>query len=220
MSPKILSALCCVSVAAFASAAMSDNVLKVAPAVHWTGKVTANEAKNSPDAPVVIFTNLGTDPLNLYNALEGGYYVAGPTNGTIADSQWMAVPFKTKAAAVHATRLQAAIGWISGTKQVRLNIYTDAGGVVGTLVGGGQTANIPDLGVCCALATVNIPAPGIALLANTNYWLVAQSTNGAQDLLSAWQSSVNTNIGGNVGNAGWFTFSSLWPAAKISGTQP
>jgi hypothetical protein len=222
MSPKILSALCCVSVVAFASTAMSDNVLKVAPAVHWTGKNVANEATNSPDAPVTIFTNLGTDPLNLYNALEGGYYVAGPTNTVpnLGVSQWMALPFKTRAAAVHATRLQAAIGWIQGVKQVRLSIYTDAGGVVGTSLGGAQTANIPDLGVCCALATVNIAAPGIALAANTSYWLVATSTNGAPDFAGAWQSSVNTNIGGNVDNTGWFTFSSLWPAGKITGTQP
>lgn len=220
MSSKILSALCCVSVAAFASAAMADNVLKVGPAAHYTGKVVPNANQNSPDAPVVIFNNLGTDPLNLYNALEGGYYVAGPTNGTIADSQWIAIPFSTKAAAVHAKNLQAAIGWVSGVKQVRLAIYTDAGGLVGTQVGGGVTATIPDLGVCCAMTTVVVPGAGVALLANTKYWLVAVSTAGAPDLLSAWQSSVLYNTGGNVGNAGWFTFSNLVPAAKITGTNP
>jgi len=201
---------------------MADNVLKVAPAVHYTGKVVANQNVNSPDAPVVIFNNLGTDPLNLYNALEGGYYVSGPNSLTVGTSQWIAVPFATKAAAVHAKKLQAAIGWIEGTKQVRLAIYTDAGGIVGTPVtgGGGVASTIPDLGVCCDLVTVNLPGAGAALTANTKYWLVALSTNGAQDLTSAWQSSVLYNIGGDVTNGGWFTFSALVPAGKISGTNP
>jgi len=198
---------------------MSDSALRVAPAVHYTGKVVPNSAENSPNAPTTIFTNLTTDPLNLYNALEGGYYVAGPTNGVISGSQWIGLPFKTKTAAVTAKSLQAAIGWISGTKQVKLSIYTDAGGVVGTRLGGGATTTIPDLGVCCALTVVNVPA-GIALAASTNYWLVAESSAGGPDLLGAWQYTNFYNPGGNVSAGGWFTFSNLVPAAKITGTVP
>ena len=222
MSSKILSALCCVSVAVFASAAMAGG-LKVAPPVVHPNYIVSNDAKNSPDAPVTIFNNLTTDPLALYDAINGGYYVAGPTNGVIATSQWIAVPFSTKAAAVHAKKLNAALGYISGTSQVRLAIYTDAGGVVGTAVagGGGVTATIPALGVCCALATVTLPGAGAALSANTKYWLVAIHTSGAQDLLSAWQATLlNDTIGGNVDNTGWFSFSGLIPAAKITGTNP
>jgi len=222
MTSKILSALCCVSISAFGSAAMAGG-LKVAPPVAHPNYIVANDARNSVEAPVVIFNNLTTDPLNLYDAINGGYYVAGPTNGVIATEQWIAVPFSTKAAAVHAKKLQAALGYISGTMQVRLAIYTDAGGVVGTPVtgGGGVTSTIPALGVCCALATVNLPGAGAALTANTAYWLVALHTNGAQDLLSAWQATLlNDTIGGNVDNTGWFSFSGLIPAAKINGTNP
>jgi hypothetical protein len=200
---------------------MAGTALKAAPPVVHPNYIIANGAKNSPDAPTVIFNNLTTDPLNLYDIINGGYYVAGPTNGVISDSQWMALPFATKAAAVHAKSLQTAIGYISGTKQVRIRIFTDAGGVPGTAVGGGSTTTVADLGICCALTTVNIAGAGAALTANTAYWLVADNTAGAPDFLSAWQATlVNDTIGGNVANGGWFAFSGLIPAAKISGTKP
>jgi hypothetical protein len=220
MSSKILSALCCASVMAFASTALADGVLQKSRPVHWTGKVVPNALQNSPDAPVTIFTNLGSDPANLYDALSGGWYVAGPTNTILGQSQWIALPFSTRNAAVHARSLRAAIGWIQGVKQVRLSIYTDSAGVPGTRLGGGATPNIPDLGVCCNLATVNVAAPGIALAANTKYWLVADTTPGAQDFVGAWQFSPNFLFGGNVANGGWFTQTNQVPAAQITGTQP
>src|SRR5262249_38304724 len=149
-----------------------------------------NSAINSPEAPATIFNNLTTDPLALYDIVSGGYYVAGPTAIDTGQSQWIAVPFKTKAAAVHAKSLNAALGYISGTAQVRLSVFTDAGGVPGTRLGGGTTTTIPALGVCCALATANVAGAGIALLANTNYWFVADSTSGAPDFESAWQATL------------------------------
>ena len=224
MSPKILSVLCCVSVAALASVATADTALKVAPGVVHAGKVVPNDARNSPDAPYTVYNNFSTDPLNLYNWLEGGYYVAGPTNPVLLQSQWMALPFTTKAApGQRARRADTAIGWISGVKSVRVRIYTDAGGVVGTPLAGQGAATataIPDLGVCCGVTTVNYPAPGPALAPNTAYWLVADSTAAGSDTLCAWQSTYFYNIGGNVANGGWFTFSALVPAAKITGTVP
>jgi hypothetical protein len=206
---------------AFASVAMAGNGLKSAPPVVHPNYIVANGAKNSPDAPTTIFNNLTTDPLALYDAISGGYYVAGPNNGVIATEQWIALPFKTKAAAVHAKSLQTAIGYISGTKQVRIRIFTDAGGVPGAALGGGSTTTVPDLGVCCGLAVVNIAGAGVALAANTQFWLVADHTAGALDFLGAWQATlVNDTIGGNVDSAGWFAFSGLIPAAKITGTNP
>jgi hypothetical protein len=195
--------------------------LKASGPAHTSDRVVPNSAINSPDAPTTIFNNFTTDPAALYDAINGGYYVGGPTNPVLGASPWVALPFATKAQAVHAKTLSTAIGYDSGGMQVRLRIFTDAGGVPGTAVGGGTTTTIPPWGVCCATTTVNVAGAGVALLANTKYWLVADNTSGAQDFLGVWQASlVNDTIGGNVANGGWFSFSGLIPAAKISGTVP
>jgi len=187
---------------------------------------------NGIDAAATIYTNLGP-ATNAYDVTVGAFYVAGPTN-TLAvppdppiAEQWLAIPFTPKQNS-HATTLQAAIGYISGTKRVRLGIYTDNAGVVGTRLAQGVVTTFPDAGVCCALATAHIAAPGVALTANTPYWLVAYSDDvNGPDLGAVWQ-PVNSLMGANVGQTGWQSFpyngingfGAGVPAGAVKGTVP
>lgn len=213
--------LCCLFVLTLACGALSASDLKVAPAREHATYVGSSFDIN-PMANVTIFSNLSSDPTNLYNAAAGGYYVCGLTCADVGTDQWIGIPFTNKVAD-HATTIQAAIGYISGTKRVLLGIYTDNPGVgPGTLLGQGAATNIPDSGTCCTLVQVKVGGTtGLALTANTKYWIVATSDdNRAPDFEGVWQASYTSDIGGNVSNAGWFTFSGLVPAGAVKGTNP
>jgi hypothetical protein len=188
--------------------------VKVAHTVH-AGPITP--AKDTPPALRTIYSNLGPTATDDYNDTTG-YYVTGPTNAVNGTEQAIALPFTPKVSA-HVTGLQAAIGWISGTKLVDIGLYSDNSGVVGTLLASGHSTHLPTFGSCCQLVTITIPST--AVTAGTQYWIVASSddTNGP-DLASVWQSSNDVNTGGNVSLGGWFTFSNNWPAGAAKGTVP
>jgi len=213
--------LCCVFVITLACGALFASDLKVAPPPQHAMFVQPFFDIN-PLTNITIFTNLATDPTNLYNAAAGGYYVCGTTCADVGTDQWIGIPFTNKVAD-HATTLQAAIGYVSGTKRVNLGIYTDNPGVgPGTLLGMGAATNIPTSGMCCSLVQVKVGGTtGIALAANTKYWLVATSNDTqAPDFEGVWQASYTSDIAGDVTNAGWFTFSGLVPAGAVKGTNP
>lgn len=215
--------LCCLFVLTLACGTLFAQGLKVAPPASRSNVVKPYVDSNHTTANITIFSNLSSDPSNLYNVAVGGYYVCGMTCVDVGTDQWIAIPFTNKVAD-HAKQLQTAIGWISGTKKVKLGIFTDNPGVgPGTVLTGGQgqTANIPTYGACCQLTQVNLPGAGVALTANTKYWLVATSDDtNAPDFEGAWVASYSSDIAGDVGNTGWGTFSGLVPAAAIKGTNP
>jgi hypothetical protein len=210
--------LLCLLVLTLACSTLFAADLKVAPP---PAHVTYIAMDRVPPANVTIFTNLSTDPTNLYNVAAGGYYVCGVTCGVLLEDQWIGIPFTNKVAD-HATMLQAAIGYDSGTKRVVLAVYSDSPGVgPGTLLAMGSATMVPNTGTCCQLVTVHLAGTGLALAANTKYWLVAQSDDThAPDFEGVWQASYSSDIGGNVANGGWFTFSGLVPAGAVKGTQP
>jgi hypothetical protein len=209
--------LCCVTLVVMASGALLAQELKKAPPVHSNVVIPYVES-DSGRANVTIFSNLGTGTA-VYNAAAGGYFVCGISCAALATDQWIALPFTNKVAD-HATQIQAAIGYDSGTKKVVLGIYTDNPGVgPGTLLVQGSTTTIPATGVCCQLAQVRLTPT--ALTANTKYWIVATSDDvAAPDFEGVWQPTFQSDIGGDVSNGGWFTFSGLVPAAAVKGTNP
>ena len=217
-SKTLMRALCCLFVVTFACGMVMAQGLKIAPKPNHVTFVGAHVDHALPPANVTIFTNLGPTPTNNYNAAAGGYYVSGPLAVDNPTDQWIGLPFLNKQAD-HVTQIQTAIGWISGTKKVTLGIYTDNAGVVGTMLAQASTNHIPTSGTCCQLTQVNIPST--ALLANTTYWVVATTDDtAAPDFEAAWQASNQSNIGGDVGQGGWFTFSGLVPAVAVKGTNP
>lgn len=177
---------------------------------------------SAPAASVTIFTNLGPTSTDLYGA-GAGIYVAGKSAFDTSEV-WQALPFTAKANS-HAKTLAAAVGYVSGTKKVNLGIYGDNGGTVGTLLPGGEggTTEIPDFGDCCGLAKVTLPGAGVALTAGTQYWLVTRPDNvNAPTFEGLWQPS-NLAVSAyqepeNFTN--WTSFSAVWLAAEIRGTNP
>jgi hypothetical protein len=172
-------------------------------------------------ANLIIFSNL--DPIfgNLYTAGFGT-----PVAGSDAESSsevWLALPFTPKDD-VHAKTVAVAIAHVAGTKKIVLGVYTDNGGIPGTLLPGGQssTTNIPESGECCELATARLPGMGVALTGGTQYWLVA-STNDrvAADFFGLWQlTTVTVSAYTKPGQFGWIPFSGEWFAAEIRGSNP
>ena len=175
-----------------------------------------------PPANITIFSNLGPTPTDLYYSANG-WVVTGPADVTFGE-QWVAVPFIAKQNS-HAFRLQVAVGYLSGTNKFTLGLYSDSGGTVGTALINTTVTNAPPFGVCCATVTKNLPPPGIALTAGTQYWVVARSTpTGADDFEGAWAFS-NLGVAFNDAEAGWTTFSvgdfgAGQPAAAVLGTTP
>jgi hypothetical protein len=193
-------------------------------AVH--SPVTAQARVAAPDAPAAlkkIFSNLGPKK-NAYNAFSG-WLLAGPLNTQTGTDQFFGLPFTPKANA-HVSQLQAALQYLgSGANQVNLSLYTDAGGLPGTLIGGPVTVmNLSNAGTCCALAIANLPT-SVAVTAGTQYWVVADTplTGTGSDLFGAWEwVAVTPYQAAIVADGGWFSFNGFEenPAGAVFGTLP
>lgn len=182
--------------------------------------VTAGAEEKSGDssAPYVIFSNVGSRD-DAYNAST---FFPTPIVGKQVNDmteQWGAVRFVPKVD-VEASVLEAAVQYIAGTRSVVLSIY-DSGGLFGhpgaPLPGAqGTTADIPDLGECCQLATVTLSQP-VTLFANTIYWIVASP--GDKNFNGVWQVSHLGERATMLSPYPWVLASSEWPAARIRGTK-
>jgi len=215
ISLAILATLVCGTLMAQPSRMLSDYGWKPKSSVDIPYRV---ENPDSPDANIVVAQYLGSTPTALFDPTNG-YVVTGPLDVTFGGPFSLAVKF-TAAVNSHAKTLSAAIGYIEGTKKVRLGIYTDNAGLVGTLIQDAVTTAIPNFGACCQLTKVNLSGLGAALTAGTSYWLVASYDTTAQDFGGAW-AWVPGDVGANDGtgwvNQGGYT---LLPAFQIKGTNP
>jgi hypothetical protein len=194
---------------------LAQDGLKVA---HTTPSHSVTPYKSSDPAGIkTIFSNLGPNASDEYNDATG-YYVLGPDNSVGLSEQWIALPFTPKANA-HIVGLQVAIGLESGTSLVDVGLYSDSSGTVGTVLASGHSTNIPAFGSCCQL--VGVPITPTAVTAGTQYWVVASSDDtNAPDFTGVFEASNQSNIAGDVGEAGWFTFSGNVPAVAVKGTIP
>jgi hypothetical protein len=195
--------------------AIQINGEDVTPDVH--------EESGDSSAPYVIFSNLGSkDDLYSTSTIFAKAVVARQVSQT--PEQWEAIRFVPKVD-VQATVLEAAVGYISGTKLVQLGIYDSSGlfGNPGAPLAGGQgsTTDIPNLGECCQLVKVTLPGTGVTLTAGTIYWLVASPDNvNGKTFNGAWQVS-------HLGEHGllapsiqpWVLSPSEWLATRISGVR-
>lgn len=188
--------------------------LKVAHTVHTGPRVAMHQ---TPSALKVIFSNIGPNISDAYNDTTG-YYVLGPDNSVGLPEQAIGVPFTPRTAS-HVSELLLGVQWISGTRLVNVGLYSDSGGTVGTLLASGQSSAIPTFGTCCQVVDVTVPSTAIS--GGNQYWIVASSddTNGA-DFTGVYVASNLANISGDVGLAGWSSFTTNTPAAAAKGTIP
>ena len=173
---------------------------------------------NVPSTPLkTIFSNLGPSATNAYNDTTG-YYILGPNNSVGDGEQWIALPF-TPTANSTVEELSVAVGWISGGKAIIVGIYSDNGGVPGTLLASGETNKVPAFGTCCSTVNVNVTATPIT--AGTQYWVGVQSDDtNAPGFTGVFQSANSSTIAFNPEEEGWESFSGNVPAVLVRGTIP
>lgn len=164
-----------------------------------------------------IFSNLGPTATDDYYD-SNGYNVDGPSNSSGLSEQWIAIPFTPRANA-HVTTISAPIGYIAGTEEVVISLYSDSGGLPGSQLASGTTTSMPAFGTCCTLATVTITST--AVTKGTQYWIVGSSDDtNAPDFYGAWMATNEANIGYNLSVSGWNTFNGNVPAVSVQGTIP
>ena len=185
----------------------------------WSRIASSGADWRDASARDVIFSNLDRRSDDRFNP-DGGALIAGKQ--TIYDEIETAVRFIPKVNA-NAKVLSAAVGYLSGTKEIILGIYSDNGlGTVGEPLPGGQgnTSEIPDAGECCELPTVVLPGAGVALTAGTPYWLVVSADNvNAPSFAGLWRLSTLATNALLSPPASWKIYDGSWVAAEIRGTN-
>ena len=176
-------------------------------------------AQEAPAGLVKIFGNLGPKTSAF---ISGGWFVSGPNYSS--GKHFVAMPFTAKANST-VTQVQVAVQYnASGANQVNMSVYTDNGGIPGTVIGGPTTiTNLSNCCVCCTLTIGNF-SPGVHVVANAKYWLVADtpSSGTGSDFLGVWNwvPPSTTKVGTN--HTGWVSFGAdiQEPAGAIYGTVP
>ena len=143
-------------------------------------------SQDEPAGLAKIYSNLGKSKTDRYLDTNG-WTVNGPNaSGFNGNYQWFGMPFTPKSDS-HVSQVQVAVEWVAGGNQVNLNLYSDSGGVPGTLLAGPVTVtNLGTFGTCCTLAIANFPSTAVS--GGTQYWVVANTpTSGTgSDSWDAW----------------------------------
>jgi len=194
--------------------------------VHKDNPAFIGAAQAAPAALQKIYSNLGPSTSAYDN---DGWELEGP--GAYGGSSYYDVIGMAFTPAANATvrQLRAAIQYdASGANQINFSLYSDSGGIPGTLLAGPVTVtNLPTFGTCCTLAIADI-SPGVAVTAGVQYWVVVgpPSSGTGSDFVGSWNfippPKANYIEGSNVDGDGWFSegvFTSE-PAGAVYGTTP
>ena len=191
---------------------ISQDHRMVFAAPHASAHITPNFVQKPKAA--IIFSNLATAyPKGLYFAGEGAT-VCGIDCG-LGEQVWSATGF-TPAASATATEVDVAVGYIGGTDEVTLNIYSDNAGVPGTALWSGVAKTLPTFGECCGLAVAKIKG-GLALTKGTPYWVAVTTDKKEDTTFAAWSIGTidqidTTPVAQNSGQ-GWSSYASTQPGA-------
>jgi len=164
----------------------------------------------------IIYSNLNSDPANVYNCCTG-YTVSGPTSGVGSIISAMAF---TPGANYDLSQIDLAMSYVSGTNSFTLELVNDNSGQPGSTVLESWTINsMPGLGTCCGLDTVT--STGVLLQGGVQYWLEAVPPS---DLFGAWNWN-NTGATGTFAQsldngATWNRFNNTNGAFDVLGNVP
>lgn len=165
----------------------------------------------------VIFSNIGTKyRKGLYFCCSGAT-ISGP-DSDLGFQSWPAMQFTPSADATVA-EIDVAIEWVSGTNEVDLDVYTDAGGVPGTLLKTFRATGLQFVGGCCSLA-VGKDRSGIPVTGGTPYWIAVTSDANGSDTFGSWEFNSTNQLDAvpsavNKGS-GWVTNGGAVPAASFA----
>lgn len=171
-----------------------------------------------------IYSNIGPTSTDAYYDANG-YCVTGNAQSSCgSNEQWIAAPF-TPTRAAHATILEVPIQYFAGTNEFQLSVYNDAAGAPGTSLETVEVTNAPAAGTCCTMVFANLGSPGVALTANTQYWVVATADDARAANFSGYWAFANAFIAYDSSESGWLTFNddSYYPgqeAVVVEGTFP
>jgi hypothetical protein len=165
----------------------------------------------------VIFSNIGTKyRKGLYFCCSGAT-ISGP-DSVLQFQSWPAMQF-TPSTDATVTEIDVAVEWISGTNEVDLDVYTDAGGVPGTLLKTFKTTVLQFVGGCCSLAVCK-DRKGIPITAGTPYWIAVTSDANGPDTFGSWEFNTTDQLDAvpsavNKGS-GWVSNGGAVPAASFA----
>jgi hypothetical protein len=213
---KTLIFLCCVSLCNLTLFAQIGRVF-----LHTTEKSSMPVPAQEPPAGLKkIYSNLGPKT-NLYDAAID-WSVSGPNSP--AGTHFFALPFTPKSNST-VEQVGAALQYNGkGANQVNVSIYSDNGGLPGTLLAGPITVtNLPATGTCCALAVADFSP--LSVTAGTKYWVVADTplSGTGSDFRGAWAWIPKPiYLQGENDGDGWYSYDTSpgEAAAEVLGTIP
>jgi hypothetical protein len=151
-----------------------------------------------------VYSNIGYEyPKGRYIS-NSGWTISGPTS-LIGEQVWIGAQFTPKNSTT-LVEADVAVGYVTGTMGFVLNLYTDAGGVPGTLMATFKAKKMPTFGSCCALTRV-FNGTGVPVTGGTPYWLTVETNAATADEWAAWNDNDvdQVDFGTNAVNngAGW-----------------
>ncbi|MGC2450819.1 MAG: choice-of-anchor R domain-containing protein [Candidatus Sulfotelmatobacter sp.] len=181
----------------------------------------ADQSTEGPGAALVtIYSNLGPKN-NVYNP-NGGWIVAGPQDPYTKQQQDVAIPF-TPASDSMVTKIAVPVQYYGyGKNAGTIQLAADASGLPGAVLASRDGTNGPTFGVgCCKLAIWTLASP-VAVVAGTQYWIVATTDKKSIDSAYVWDYNWNGTISpiavqDNLGGWNVLTFLTS-PAAGVFGT--
>jgi hypothetical protein len=148
---------------------------------NWTGTYVAPPPH--VEGAHVIYSNIARKyPQGLYFCCSGAT-VAGPTSA-LNMQDWAAIQF-TPSADATVQEIDVPVQKIAGTATVNFGLYTDEGGLPGTLLMQFQATGFGLIGSCCNLA-VGKNRKGVPVKGGTPYWVALTTDSSAPDAFANW----------------------------------
>jgi PEP-CTERM motif-containing protein len=138
---------------------------------------------------ITVYSNFG--PGNAYDPNDG--YTQSGAGSLTGFNALQAMAFtNTTGENIALTQIDIADSFVAGNNTMTLNLYADTGGAPGAVLESWTVNNLPGLGTCCTVETVNDVA-GVILQNGGTYWLAPASDDVTWE---AW----NWNTTGASGN--------------------
>jgi hypothetical protein len=164
--------------------------------------------------------NLSRYPNGVFFCCYG--FTISASGSVIGSTNWVAIPF-TPNANYSVKKVEASVGYVTGTNGVTLSVNADSGGVPGAALAGLNLTGLETFGNCCTLAVAG-GAAGLPVTQGTQYWVVVSTSNSTQDTWDAWAfNSTDMRLFPfaffSSQNGVWLTSSNYLPGYAVLGTQ-